>query len=85
MNDVVIGIDASTTAVKAIAFTRDGNELFQARQAYPSHKPQPGHFEQDPEDWWTALLAALTQVAERRRRLADSGAVPSPISARPSR
>jgi xylulokinase len=63
MNDVVVGIDASTTAVKAIAFTRDGSALFEARQAYPLHKPHPGHFEQDPEDWWAALLAALKQVA----------------------
>lgn len=63
MQDVVIGIDASTTAVKAIAFDRVGRELFQARSAYPLAKPAPGHFEQDPEDWWTALLAALKEVA----------------------
>ncbi|RWK56694.1 FGGY family carbohydrate kinase [Mesorhizobium sp.] len=64
MNDVVIGIDASTTAVKAIAFTRNGKELFQAREAYPLSNPQPGHFEQDAEHWWTALLGALKQVTE---------------------
>ncbi|TIP93177.1 MAG: xylulose kinase [Mesorhizobium sp.] len=64
MDDVVIGIDASTTAVKAIAFTRDGKELFQAREAYPLSNPKPGHFEQDAEHWWTALLGALKQVTE---------------------
>ncbi|TIP25704.1 MAG: xylulose kinase [Mesorhizobium sp.] len=64
MDDVVIGIDASTTAVKAIAFTRDGKELFQAREAYPLSNPRPGHFEQDAEHWWTALLGALKQVTE---------------------
>lgn len=64
MNDVVIGIDASTTAVKAIAFTRDGEELFQARESYPLSNPRPGHFEQDAEHWWTALLGALKQVTE---------------------
>lgn len=64
MDDVVIGIDASTTAVKAIAFTRDGEELFQAREPYPLSNPRPGHFEQDAEDWWTALLGALSKVAE---------------------
>src|SRR5829696_7267251 len=63
--DVVLGIDASTTAVKAIAFTRDGRELFQARAAYPLSNPLPGHFEQDPEDWWRALLAALRQVSDQ--------------------
>ncbi|CAH2401680.1 xylulokinase [Mesorhizobium escarrei] len=64
MDDVVIGIDASTTAVKAIAFTRDGKELFQAREAYPLSNPRLGHFEQDAEHWWTALLGALQQVTE---------------------
>lgn len=65
MGDIVVGIDASTTAVKAIAFDREGRELFQARQAYPLFTPLPGHFEQDPEDWWTALIATLKAVAER--------------------
>lgn len=63
MNDVVIGVDVSTTALKAIAFDRHGSELFQARRAYPLSTPQPGHFEQDAEDWWTALVGALAEVA----------------------
>ena len=63
MDDVVIGIDASTTAVKAIAFTKDGEELFQARETYPLSNPKPGHFEQDAEHWWTALISALKAVA----------------------
>ncbi|UCI07016.1 xylulokinase [Mesorhizobium sp. B1-1-8] len=65
MDDVVIGIDASTTAVKAIAFARDGAELFQARETYPLSNPAPGHFEQDAEHWWAALLSALKQVADK--------------------
>ena len=63
MQDVVIGIDASTTAVKAIAFDKAGRELFQARAAYPLATPLPGHFEQDAEDWWQALVGALARVA----------------------
>lgn len=65
MDDVVIGIDASTTAVKAIAFTRDGAELFQARETYPLSNPKPGHFEQDAEHWWAALVSALKQVTDK--------------------
>lgn len=65
MDDVVIGIDASTTAVKAIAFTRNGAELFQARETYPLSNPKPGHFEQDAEHWWAALISALQQVADK--------------------
>jgi xylulokinase len=62
--DLVIGVDASTTAVKAIAFDRHGHELIQSRKAYPLYTPEPGHCEQDAEDWWTALTAALREVAE---------------------
>ncbi|WP_192256144.1 xylulokinase [Mesorhizobium caraganae] len=65
MDDVVIGIDASTTAVKAIAFARDGTELFQARETYPLSNPKPGHFEQDAEHWWAALISALQQVTDK--------------------
>ncbi len=65
MKDVVIGVDASTTAVKAIAFDRSGRELFQARHGYPLSNPLPGHFEQDAEHWWTALVGALKDVASQ--------------------
>lgn len=63
MRDVVIGVDASTTAVKAIAFTADGTALAEGRAAYPLSTPRPGHAEQDAEDWWRALADALRQVA----------------------
>jgi xylulokinase len=65
MSDLVIGIDASTTAVKAIAIDRHGREIFQARRAYPLSNPKPGHFEQDAELWWTALLEALAEVSQK--------------------
>ncbi|WP_244635981.1 xylulokinase [Chthonobacter albigriseus] len=63
MRDLVIGIDASTTAVKAIAFARDGSPVCEKRATYPLSKPAPGYFEQDPEDWWTALSTATRELA----------------------
>ncbi len=63
MRDLVIGIDASTTAIKAVAMRRDGTEVAQTRAAYPLSSPAPGHFEQDAEHWWTALLKALSEIA----------------------
>ncbi len=65
MNDVVIGVDASTTAVKAIAFTSDGTVLVETRSPYPLSHPHPGHVEQDPEDWWQALVQALKQMTAK--------------------
>lgn len=62
MSDLVIGIDASTTAIKAVAMRRDGTEVAQTRAAYSLSNPAPGHFEQDAEHWWTALLEALSAL-----------------------
>ena len=61
MRDVVIGIDASTTAVKAIAFTRDGSELFQARGLSP-HQPAARSFRAGAR----GLVASADRRAPRR-------------------
>ncbi len=63
MQDLVIGVDASTTAVKAIAFTRSGEALAECRATYPLHTPHPGQYEQDPEDWWQALATTLRALS----------------------
>ncbi len=63
MRDLVIGVDASTTAVKAIAFTRSGEALIECRDAYPMQTPHPGHYEQNPGDWWNALCGALRELS----------------------
>ncbi|MGB8818862.1 MAG: FGGY family carbohydrate kinase [Rhizobiaceae bacterium] len=65
MRDLVIGIDASTTAVKAIAFSRTGQALAECRAAYPMHMPHPGHYEQNPQDWWQSLCAALKDLTAK--------------------
>lgn len=62
MRDVVIGVDASTTAVKAIAFTADGAVLQESRAAYPLSTPHAGQAEQNAEDWWSALSRALKEL-----------------------
>lgn len=56
---LVVGIDCSTSATKALAWTRDGRLVAEGRAALPLANPQPGHFEQDPQDWWSATVAAL--------------------------
>lgn len=62
MKDLVIGIDASTTAVKAIAFTREGEAVAEARGTYRLSSPLPGYYEQDPLDWWSAIVSALREL-----------------------
>ncbi len=61
---VVIGIDASTQSVKAIAWTADGQPAAEGRASLSLQQPQPGHAEQDADDWWAATCTALQTVAE---------------------
>ena len=49
--DLVIGIDSSTTATKAIAWDRTGAPVAEGRAAIPLAQPRPRYFEQEPEDW----------------------------------
>lgn len=61
--DLVIGVDSSTTACKAIAWDRQGKAVAESRAAFEILTPQPGWYEQRAEDWWTALCSVLQGVA----------------------
>lgn len=54
----LIAIDIGTTHCKAIVTTDMAEVLFEDKAGYPSHKPQAGYHEQDPEQ----ILAAVIQV-----------------------
>lgn len=60
--DLVIGIDSSTTATKATAWTKSGMLVAEGREAIPIANPTPGAFEQDPGDWWASTVSALRQL-----------------------
>ncbi|MEO9895750.1 MAG: FGGY-family carbohydrate kinase [Paracoccaceae bacterium] len=60
--DYVIGVDSSTTATKAIAWTRDGSFVAEGRSPIKLHNPKPGHFEQNASDWWQSTAEALRQL-----------------------
>jgi len=60
--DLVIGIDSSTTATKAIAWNAAGEAIAEGRAPVPLLNPHPGFFEQNPADWWSAAVTALKQV-----------------------
>ena len=56
--DLVLGYDFGTSAVKAALLAQDGTISAATTQAYPLMLPQRGWAEQDPRDWWTAMGAA---------------------------
>lgn len=57
--DLVVGIDSSTTATKAIAWDRHGRALAEGRATQTLSNPQPFFFEQDADDWWASCREAL--------------------------
>jgi len=60
--DLVIGIDCSTTASKAIVFDKRGLAVAEGRCALPLFMPRPGWHEQPAESWWTATIQALREA-----------------------
>jgi xylulokinase len=69
--DLVIGLDSSTTATKAIAFDRRGRVVAEGRAPIPLSNPKPGWFEQEVSDWTGAAAKALRQLT----RTIDSGRI----------
>jgi sugar (pentulose or hexulose) kinase len=61
--DLVIGVDSSTTACKAIAWDRSGNLVAQSRATFDLISPQPNWYEQHAGDWWDALCQTLRSVS----------------------
>ncbi|MBL8120212.1 MAG: xylulose kinase, partial [Anaerolineae bacterium] len=60
--NLVIGVDSSTTAVKAIAWDKQGRTVAQSRASFEMFSPQPNWYEQRAEDWWTSLCSVLRSV-----------------------
>ena len=58
---LVIGVDSSTTAYKAIAWNRQGVAVAEGRASYLLLQPEPAWHEQNAEEWWAGLCRALRE------------------------
>lgn len=61
----LIGIDVGTTATKAVLIDEHGTRLDGFAHPHPTNRPQPGHAEQNPQDWMDGVLGALRGFADR--------------------
>jgi xylulokinase len=59
---LVIAVDCSTTAAKAIVVDAKGQLLGSGSRALDTRSPAPHWFEQHAPDWWTATQGAITQA-----------------------
>ena len=56
---LVLGIDVSTTATKAVLVDEHGAVVGTGSAAYDTSVPHPRWSEQDPELWWTGAIRAI--------------------------
>jgi xylulokinase len=60
--DLVIGLDSSTTACKAIIVDTRGNVVSTGRADLPIEKPRASWHEQPADSWWEAACRALREA-----------------------
>lgn len=60
--DSIIGIDIGTTSTKTVAFSLQGEVLYQQLAEYPIISLEPGQAEQDPEQVYQAVRSTLHAV-----------------------
>lgn len=58
-----IGIDIGTTSVKSVLVDEAGLLVGTASRPLSVSRPHPGWSEQDPEDWWNAVVATLDRLS----------------------
>jgi glycerol kinase len=58
----VLAIDAGTTGVTALVVGEDGDVLARGYREFAQLFPRPGWVEHEPEDIWTATVAACRQA-----------------------
>lgn len=64
---LILALDQSTSATKAILFDAKGNILDKASRNHRQIYPQPGWVEHDAEEIWKNVLAVIGEIAKRNR------------------
>ncbi|MGO1859500.1 FGGY-family carbohydrate kinase [Ancrocorticia populi] len=74
MDSVYLGIDLGTGGARAGLFDGHGVALAFSAQSVESYYPRPGWVEQDPDEWWRAIVGAVRGV------IADAGVRPQEVA-----
>lgn len=65
MNDYILVFDLGTTSLKTVLFNRTLEIVSSCDRDYPTSYPQSDWAEQDPEDWWKAMIEATDEVVHK--------------------
>jgi len=60
----VLGIDVGTQGLKAAMYTAEGVRVWVGSASYATRYPRPGVSEQEPRDWWKALVRVLQSCVD---------------------
>jgi glycerol kinase len=64
---LILAIDQSTSATKAILFDASGKILDKASREHRQIYPQPGRVEHNAEEIWQNVLTAVRKIGQRNR------------------
>ncbi|MFW9978143.1 MAG: FGGY-family carbohydrate kinase [Candidatus Thorarchaeota archaeon] len=68
----VIAHDVGTSSVKTALVDSNGHVVAHAIEDYPLHTPRPGWVEQDPEDYWNAIVKTTRQISSNYKLSKDN-------------
>jgi sugar (pentulose or hexulose) kinase len=64
-SEIVVGIDSSTTATKAIAWDFFGKKIAEGFSPIRLISPQLNYYEQNPDDWWHSMELSLQNLTHQ--------------------
>ncbi|MEG0766922.1 MAG: xylulokinase [Clostridia bacterium] len=67
----LMGIDIGTSGTKTALYDEAGLLQAEYTAAYPLYQPQNGWAEQEPEDWWNAVVTGIRAVLAKSRRCVE--------------
>ncbi len=65
MSACILAHDLGTTGNKATLFSLDGTLIASVTREYETFYPQNGWVEQNPEDWWEAVVTSTRELLDR--------------------
>ena len=65
MTGTILAIDLGLTNCKTVFFRLDGTICERESLPYPTYKHQTGWVEQEPEDWWQAVIKGVRAIGLR--------------------
>lgn len=58
----LMGLDIGTSGVKALLLSKNGEVISTATESYPLDTPKSGWAEQNPKDWWKAVVKVINKT-----------------------